>query len=109
MNQTELNTIGKLFIKSQSIEVTNSLLRTLNEDIQERVKKIPVSAVHHVHNMALFYTLLNVNFLYKAIDDSDEASEEYLEHAETFKTQFLDIVEALKDFEPKDKGNTPTN
>ena len=108
MNQVELNTVGQIFIENRSIEVAHKLGVVLHEDLEERAKQIPGPIVHYIHNLALFDVLLKLNCLFQNVDHSYEACEEYLEHAESLKIQFLNIVDSLKDFEPKDKSSTPT-
>ena len=112
MNQLELNNIAKLFVHSQSLEVANKLDTIFTEDVKERVKQVPGPAVHHIHNMALFYAMVRINCLYQTNNSSEAAAREYLEHTEILKPKFLDIVNSLKDFEPVcegDEGNDPTN
>ena len=112
MNQLELNRIAELFVQKQSIEVAKKLDSILIEDLKERAEQMPGSAVHHIHNVALFDSLLRINSLFQIKNRSEAASREYLEHAETLKPKFLDIVNSLKDFEPVcegDEGNDPTN
>lgn len=112
MNQLELNNIAKLFVHNQSLEVTNKLDRILTEDLKERVKQIPGPAVHHIHNTALFYALLRINSMYQTNSSSKEDTRQYIEYAETFKAQFFDIVDSLKDFRPmseENENNNPTN
>ena len=109
MNQFEQNKIAEFFIHSQSLEVTDKLEEVLVEDIKEQRKEIPGSIAHHIHNIALFYTLLRINSMFQANNSSKAASRQYLEHAETLKPKFLDIVDSLKDFEPKDSGSQKDN
>ena len=112
MNQIELNNMAKLFVQNQSLEVADQLDRIFAEDLKERVKQIPGPAVHHIHNMALFYALLRINSIYQTNSSSKEDTRQYIEHAETFKAQFFDIVDSLKDFRPmseKNENNNPTN
>ena len=112
MNQLELNNMAKLFVHRESLEVANKLDRILIEDVKERVKQIPGPTVHHIHNMALFYALLRINSMYQANVGSTEDTRQYIEHAETFKPQFFDIVDSLKDFRPtseKKEYDNPNN
>ena len=109
MNRTELDVAAGLFIHNQSIEIAEKIDAVLSEDIASRVKQMSSPIAHYVHNLALFYALARINCLFLSNNDSDEACEEYQEHAESLKTQFLDIVESLKDFEPKNNSNAPTN
>lgn len=107
MNQLELNNIAKLFVHSQSLEVANKLGTILAEDVKERVKQVSGPAVHHIHNMALFYTMVRINSLYQTNSNSKAALQEYLEYVEALKPKFLDLVNSLKDFEPACEGNDP--
>jgi len=109
MNQLEQNRIAEFFIHNQSIDVTKKLESVLTEDLKEKGKEIPGSAVHYIHNIALFYALLRINCLFQAKSRSEAASREYLEHAEKLKPQFFDIVDSLKDFEPTSKKNENKN
>jgi len=109
MNQLELNNIAKLFVHTQSLEVAKKLDIVFSEDLGEKVKHVPGSAVHHIHNMALFYVLLRINSLYQTTESTEAASRQYLEFAETLKSRFLDIVESLKDFRPTGKKNEENN
>jgi len=109
MNQLELNNIAKLFVQSQSIEVAKKLRTVLSEDLDERVTQMPGQAVHHIHNVALFDALLGINCLFHAKNPSEAGLREFLEHAETLRPKFLDIVDSLKDFEPTSKKNENKN
>lgn len=112
MNQLEQNRIAEFFIHNQSIDVTKKLESVLAEDLKKRGKEIPGSTVHYIHNIALFYALLRINCLFQVKNRSEAASREYIEHAETLKPQFFDIVDSLKDFRPtgeKDENENPTD
>jgi hypothetical protein len=112
MNQLEQNRIAEFFIHNQSLEVANKLDTILTEDVKERVKQVPGPAVHHIHNMALFYAMVRINCLYQTNEGSKAESRQYIERAETLKLQFFDIVDSLKDFRPtseKDENENPTD
>ena len=104
MNQMELNKIAINFIQKQSLEVAKKLKGVLADDLRERAKEIGGPAVHYVHNRALFDTLLVINCLFTSRKQSQEAVQEYQEYAETLRSNFLDIVESLQDFEPTSPG-----
>ena len=104
MNQAELNKAGEIFILNQTVEVARKIDSTLTEDLTERINELPGTTIHHVHNMALFYAVTKLNSLFQLTNDSKESMREYMEHAESLKTRFLDIVDSLKDFQPKDNG-----
>ena len=109
MNRTELDVAAGLFVYNQSIELADKIGDVLSEDVASRVKQMSSPIAHYVHNLALFYALARINCLFLSNNDSDEACEEYHEHVESLKTQFLDIVDSLKDFEPSDKGKAPAD
>ena len=109
MNQLELNAIAKHFIQSQSLEVAKRLKGFLTEDLKERVEELPGQMVLYIHNMALFDTLLRINCLFISNNNSEVGLQEYLEHAETLRLKFQDIVESLKDFEPTDSSSQNDN
>jgi hypothetical protein len=109
MNQLELNAIAKHFIQRQSFEVAKKLKGFLTEDLKERAEELPGPLVHYIHNMAVFDTLLGINCLFTQKNESETGLQEYLEHAETLRLKFLDIVDSLKDFEPTDSGNQKDN
>ena len=100
MNQLELNRIAGDFIRSQSVELARKLKDVLAADLAERVKGLAGPTVHHIHNVALFDTMLGINCLFQTRDHSKAAVREYIEHAETLRPDFIDIVDSLKDFEP---------
>ena len=112
MNQLEQNRIAEFFIHNQSIDVTKKLESVLTEDLKEKGKEVPGSAIHYIHNIALFYALLRINCLFQAKTSSEAATRQYLEHAETLRPKFLDIVDSIKDFRPtseKDKNDNTTD
>jgi hypothetical protein len=106
MNQMEMNQLARYVVETQSVEVCNKLQDVLVEDLKQRGSQIGGPVTHYVHNTALFHTLLALNCLLREQNSSREALQEYLEYAQTLLPKFLDIVEALKDFEPT--GRPPT-
>ena len=106
MDQLELNAITKYSIQCQSFEVAKKLKGFLSEDLKIRAEEMPTSTVHYIHNMALFHTLLGINCFCITKKNSKAGLQEYLEHAETLRPKFLDIVESLKDFESTDKSSS---
>ena len=100
MNQLELNTIAMNFIEHQSAEVAAKIKDVFHKDAQERSDRITGSALHYIHNIALFDCLVMLNTFFTSEDKSQEAVNEYLKYAETLKLKFFDIMEFLKDFEP---------
>jgi len=101
MNQIELNRIAMSFIRNQSAEVAAKLRDVLFADAEERSKQVGGPALHYVHTTALFDCLVLINTFFIAENDSKEAADEYIEHAETLRPKFLDIMESLKDFRPE--------
>jgi len=108
MNQIELNKIAMSFLKNKSDEVASKLREVLRKDVQKRVGQISGRALNHIHNMALFNSLICVNALFAEKNDSMDATIEYAKHVETLRPKFLDLVESLQDFEPT-MGNSEDN
>ena len=100
MNQLEMNKVATHFIHTQSLDVSRKLQEVLADDLKERADQIGGPATHCVHNTALFETLLAINCRFREQDPSRDALREYLEYAQPLESKFLDIIEALKDFEP---------
>ena len=105
MNQIELNKIANHYINKQSFELSEKLEKVLLEDVVAKKKEMSGPTLHHVHNMSLFFLLLNINCFYVQKSNSQAATEQYLELAETLRPKFLEIVEALKDFRPEELNN----
>jgi len=101
MDQKELNQVALDFIHNQGIEVATKLRETLLCDVKERSEQVSWQALHHIHNMALFECLVWLNSMLSLDEDiSEESFNEYLCFVETLRPKFLDIIEALKDFQP---------
>jgi len=103
MNQMTMNQIAMSFLRGQSHEVASKIKEFLAEDAEERVQHMDGPVLHHIHNNALFEVLLQINSLFTQEHWSRDAVREYLRHAEPLKSQFFDIVDALKSFEPSVK------
>lgn len=101
LDQKTLNELAQAFFRSQTLEVAKMLRTTLTDDVEERSKDVSGPTLHHIHNMGLFECLvwLNATALRKN-DASDETFDGYLRLADTLAPKFMDIVEALKDFQP---------
>ena len=65
MNQIEMNKIAMSVIQNQSTDVAVKLKKVLNEDLDERIKEMPGSTIHYIHNMAMFKLLLGINCFFK--------------------------------------------
>jgi len=100
MNQIELNTIAMNFIEHQSAEVAAKIKDVFHKDAQEKSEQVAGPTLHYIHNIALFDCLVMLNTFFMIEDNSREALQEYLRHAETLRPKFLDIMESLKDFKP---------
>lgn len=101
MNQIELNRMANHYINKQSYELSEKLENVLFEDIAAKKEEMSGPMLHHVHNTSLFFALLNINCFYLRQSNSEAATEQYLKLAETLRPKFLEIVEALKDFQPE--------
>jgi len=100
MNQMKMNQIAKNFLQGQSHEVASKIKELLAEDAEERILHMDGPVLHHIHNNALFEALLRINSLFTQEHLSRDAVREYLRHAEPLRSQFFDIVDTLKSFEP---------
>jgi len=101
MNQAQLNQVAMNSLINQSCEVAVKLRDILIDDIKERSRQIDGPSVHYIHNMALFNCLMMINGFCLEKNNSREMIKDYVDYAETLKSQFLDIVESLQDFEPE--------
>jgi len=101
MNQAQLNHVAQNYLMNQSLQVACKLRDFLFDDAEKRSKQIDGPSLYYIHNMALFICLMMINNVFLEKNDSLEAVMEYLDHAETLRPQFLDIVESLQDFEPE--------
>ena len=105
MDQSELNKVEFDSLRIQSVEVAAKSQKILLCDAEERSKKVPWEVLHHIHNMSLFECLVWLNSMALfSQDDSEELLNEYTCFAETLRPKFLDIVEALKDFQPTESA-----
>jgi hypothetical protein len=100
MDQKLLNTIALDVIAKCRNEVFLELQELLERDCKKRREQIPSAAIHHVHNAILFDCLVWLNPLFIMENDSENAWKEYLYFADTLRTKFQEIVNALKDFQP---------
>ncbi len=100
MNQMTMNQIAMSFLRNQSHEVSSKIKQLLAEDAEERIHHVDGPVLHHIHNHAIFEVLLQINALFTQGHKSEDAVREYLKQAEPLKSQFFDIVDALKNFEP---------
>jgi hypothetical protein len=100
MNQTELNRIALNYIQLQSGEIASKITGVLREDLHKRTTELNGPTIHHMHNEALFHSLVTLNSLSLAENRSKDAVHEFCSLAESLKPKFMEIVEALKDFQP---------
>jgi hypothetical protein len=100
MDQKLLNTIALDTLESHHNQVCSKLRGLFNHDIKKRSKDLPGAAVYHVHNTSLFECLVCLNPVFCRKNRSEQAFDEYMQFAETLKPKFMEIVEALKDFQP---------
>jgi hypothetical protein len=106
MNQVELNRVAMDAIYEHGSEVFSKLQVALVRDSHERSKHISGMALHHVHNIALYECLIWLNSIIAFKDTPENASLEYLSLAKTLEPKFMEIVNALKDFQPaNDSGS----
>lgn len=99
MNQKQLNQIAVSFINKESEKVADKLKETLKKDASEC--KLPVSkeGMHHIHTQAIFNLLrIIIIICYGNKDASEQEVKEYLRYAESLRPEYMNIVEALKDF-----------
>ncbi len=100
MNQSELNQIAHNFILDQSLKTSVKLNEILGKDYKERSKKLSGQAIHHIHNMSVYECLIWLNSIVALNDASEETIEQYYDYADSLRSQYFDIVEKLKDFQP---------
>lgn len=100
MDQKLLNTIALDTLASHRSQVCSKLRDFFNRDGKKRGRELPGAAVHHVHNTSLFECLVWLNPVFCRKDKSEKAFDEYTKFAETLRPNFMEIVEALKDFQP---------
>ena len=105
MNQAELNRIATSYLKAKSIEVARKIDSILDEDLNTRVEELNGPIIHHIHNEALFYSLMKLNNLALSENSSKNAAMEFYMLAESLKPKFFEIIETLKDFEFSGKQN----
>ena len=99
MNQMQLNAVAMNLIQNQSAEVAEKIGDLLHEDAKKRAKLISGPPLHYIHNAALFECLVILNSFCMVKNHTEQAAKEYTRFAETLKPKFLELVEALKDFQ----------
>jgi hypothetical protein len=103
MNQIELNRIAMNYIEMQSIGVASKIDFILTYDLDKKTKEHNGPTIHHIHNLAIYNSLVKLNSLFLINNYSEDAVSEYCELAESLKPKFMEIIEALKDFQPMNK------
>lgn len=99
MNQTELNRIANNYIQLQSGEIASKITSVLSEDLHKRSTELNGPTIHHIHNEALFHSLVILNSISLTENRSKETVHEFCSLAESLKPKFMEIIEALKDFQ----------
>ena len=100
MNQAELNRIAIGYIEMQSVEVARKIDSVLRDDLLKRSESLNGPVIHHIHNLAIYHSLVKLNGIFRIDDESDEAVNEYCELAYSLKPKFIELTETLKDFQP---------
>jgi hypothetical protein len=106
MNQAELNRIALNYVQLQSGEIASKITGLLSEDLHKRITEINGPTIHHIHNEALFHSLVILNSLSLTENRSKETVHEFCSLAELLKPKFMEIIEALKDFQPTGKESS---
>lgn len=103
MNQQELNEVALTYLRRQSIEVVAKLQETVSTDSDERSKQVSGPPLLHIYNTALFECLAWLNAMFLNNEDiPEETLNEYRRFVDELRPKFQDIVEAFKDFQPKE-------
>lgn len=103
MNQKELNKVAINYIEKQSIELASKIDMLLTADLLVKGESLDGPVIHHMHNLALYYSLVKLNSLFQITNKSKDAAREYCIFAESMKSKFLEMVESLQDFQPAEK------
>ena len=96
------------FIRNHIAEVAAKLRDVLYVEVETRSRQVGGPALHYIHSVALFDCLVLINTFFIAEAYSEEAADEYIEHAESLVSKFLDIMESLKDFRPGKQSQSET-
>lgn len=105
MNQTELNKIALHFINDQSNRLTDKLLDVLKNDAKDKSNTFPGSTIRLIFNTAIFHLMATINCNIRPDDSNETASKDYYRFAQSFKPQFFDLCEQLRDFGQNDSSS----